>query len=314
MIVQGCSHGGRDRVRGRDRRVRPGGRQGNLGRRHADRHPGLRNRAGWVGDREEHPRVSDRDADARAVVQGHDALRRRVRRVDRRPRRKLGARARLVLLRERDRGVARRRGHLGQQGGPDLVGPTRLDARRIRSRRSSARSPSRSSTASAVGATRSRSSAPSRCRRGLQASDIRARLDRRPGIEPSDWRRIGNGLDRRSRRAPGTTSTASSLAQLIKHGPASSGVYARFAGASGSSLAAARPGRQGRAHARGRRRSDRAPPRSPRPAPFWLITGTDVAGVNAAAAALTPARLAVTTSRSPSRAAPTCRCRRRRRC
>ena len=74
--------------------------------------------------------LADRDADARALVQGHDALRRRVRRVDRRPRRQLVA-ARLVLLRQRDRGDARRRRHLGPPRRPDLVGPARLDRDRL---------------------------------------------------------------------------------------------------------------------------------------------------------------------------------------
>jgi hypothetical protein len=80
------------------------------------------------------------------------------------------------------------------------------------------------------------------------------------------------------------------LAQLIKHGPASSGVYARFAGANGSSLQLLDPaGKVVRTLGDGAGLI--AATAQPSTGPFWLITGTDVAGVNAAAAALTPARL-----------------------
>ena len=80
------------------------------------------------------------------------------------------------------------------------------------------------------------------------------------------------------------------LAQLIKHGPESSGVYARFAGANGSSLQLLDPaGKVVRTLGDGAGLI--AATAQPSTGPFWLITGTDVAGVNAAAAALTPARL-----------------------
>jgi hypothetical protein len=80
------------------------------------------------------------------------------------------------------------------------------------------------------------------------------------------------------------------LASLIEHGPASSGVYARFAGANGSSLQLLNPsGKVVRTLGAGAGLI--AATAQPSTGPFWLITGTDVAGVSAAAAALTPARL-----------------------
>jgi hypothetical protein len=80
------------------------------------------------------------------------------------------------------------------------------------------------------------------------------------------------------------------LAALIEHGPASSGVYARFAGANGSSLQLLNPsGKVVRTLGAGAGLI--AATAQPSTGPFWLITGTDVAGVSAAAAALTPARL-----------------------
>jgi len=80
------------------------------------------------------------------------------------------------------------------------------------------------------------------------------------------------------------------LAQLIAHGPASSGVYARFAGSSGSSLQLLDPaGKVVRTLGAGAGLI--AATAQPSTGPFWLITGTDLAGVSAAADALTPARL-----------------------
>ena len=80
------------------------------------------------------------------------------------------------------------------------------------------------------------------------------------------------------------------LATLIEHGPASSGVYAKFAGPNGSSLELLNPrGQVVRTLGAGAGLIAAAAQSSTGPA--WLITGTDVAGVNAAAAALTPARL-----------------------
>ncbi len=80
------------------------------------------------------------------------------------------------------------------------------------------------------------------------------------------------------------------LATLIEHGPASSGVYARFAGPNGNSLQLLDP--QGRvARTLGADSGLIAAMAQTSTGPAWLITGTDVAGVSAAAAALTPPRL-----------------------
>jgi Domain of unknown function (DUF4430) len=79
-------------------------------------------------------------------------------------------------------------------------------------------------------------------------------------------------------------------ATLVEHGPGSSGVYARFTGPGGSSLQLLSPGGHvvrtlgagaGLIAATGQSSTGTV----------WMITGTDVAGVSAAAAALTPARL-----------------------
>ena len=80
------------------------------------------------------------------------------------------------------------------------------------------------------------------------------------------------------------------LATLIEHGPASSGVYAKFAGADGSSLQLLNPaGHVVRTLGAGAGLIAAAAQTST--GPTWLITGTDAAGVSAAAGALTPARL-----------------------
>ncbi|HTP23206.1 MAG TPA: DUF4430 domain-containing protein [Solirubrobacteraceae bacterium] len=79
------------------------------------------------------------------------------------------------------------------------------------------------------------------------------------------------------------------LAELIDHGPASSGVYARFS-SGGSSLQLLNPdGNVVRTLGAGAGLI--AATAQPSTGPFWLITGTNVAGVSAAAAALTPGRL-----------------------
>lgn len=79
-------------------------------------------------------------------------------------------------------------------------------------------------------------------------------------------------------------------AALVEHGPGSSGVYARFVGSGGSKLQLLNPGGHvvrtlgpgaGLIAATGQSATGTV----------WLITGTDAAGVSAAAAALTPARL-----------------------
>jgi hypothetical protein len=79
-------------------------------------------------------------------------------------------------------------------------------------------------------------------------------------------------------------------ATLVEHGPGSSGIYARFTGPSGSALQLMNPtgsvvrtlgAGAGLIAATGQSATGTV----------WMITGTDVAGVSAAAAALTPARL-----------------------
>ena len=79
-------------------------------------------------------------------------------------------------------------------------------------------------------------------------------------------------------------------AALIDKGPGRSGVYARFTGASGDSLQLLDPrGDPARTLRAGSGLI--AATRDTVSAPTWLITGTDLAGVSAAASALTPARL-----------------------
>jgi len=79
-------------------------------------------------------------------------------------------------------------------------------------------------------------------------------------------------------------------ASLIAHGPSASGVYARFTGPGGSSLQLLNPdGRVARTLGGGSGLIAATADSSSEPT--WLITGTDVAGVSAAAHALTPAAL-----------------------
>jgi hypothetical protein len=77
---------------------------------------------------------------------------------------------------------------------------------------------------------------------------------------------------------------------LIEHGPAASGVYAKFGGAGENTLELLDPrGNVVRTLGAGAGLVAATADRSS--TPTWLITGTDVAGVSAAAAAVTPARL-----------------------
>jgi hypothetical protein len=79
------------------------------------------------------------------------------------------------------------------------------------------------------------------------------------------------------------------VASLLRQGPGASGVYARFA-VDGSSLALLDPrGRAARTLGPGAGLIAATAQGSA--VPTWLITGTDVAGVDAAAAGLTPAAL-----------------------
>jgi len=80
------------------------------------------------------------------------------------------------------------------------------------------------------------------------------------------------------------------VASLIDQGPSSSGVYARFAGSGGSSLQLLDPRGQV-ARTLGAAAGLIAATAANSSEPIWLITGTDVAGVSAAAAALTPSAL-----------------------
>ena len=79
-------------------------------------------------------------------------------------------------------------------------------------------------------------------------------------------------------------------AGLIDHGPSASGVYAKFAGTGGSSLALLDPAGQV-VRTLGPGAGLVAATADSSSAPTWLITGTDVAGVSAAAAVLTPSAL-----------------------
>ena len=80
------------------------------------------------------------------------------------------------------------------------------------------------------------------------------------------------------------------VARLIEHGPRASGVYARFRGPSGASLELLDPhARAVRVLGAGAGLVAATAQRSS--SPTWLITGTNAAGVSAAAAALAPARL-----------------------
>jgi hypothetical protein len=79
------------------------------------------------------------------------------------------------------------------------------------------------------------------------------------------------------------------VASMIESGPGSSGIYARFA-AGGGTLQLLNPHGQV-ARTLGPGAGLIAATSANSSAPVWLITGTNLAGVSAAAAALTPARL-----------------------
>ncbi len=80
------------------------------------------------------------------------------------------------------------------------------------------------------------------------------------------------------------------LASLIAHGPAASGVYGRFSGPAGSALQLLGP--QGQViRTLGTGAGLVAATAEGSAEPTWVITGTDLTGVTAAAAALTPATL-----------------------
>jgi hypothetical protein len=79
-------------------------------------------------------------------------------------------------------------------------------------------------------------------------------------------------------------------AELIAHGPGASGVYARFAGPGGASLQLLNPDRQV-VRTLGHGAGLIAATADTTSVPTWMITGTDTAGVSAAARALTPQAL-----------------------
>lgn len=80
-------------------------------------------------------------------------------------------------------------------------------------------------------------------------------------------------------------------AELIAAGPAKSGVYARFAGPGGSVLELENPQGQAVATLRHNAGLIAATEQPSLNQPTWLVTGTDAAGVRAAARAFTPATL-----------------------
>jgi hypothetical protein len=79
-------------------------------------------------------------------------------------------------------------------------------------------------------------------------------------------------------------------AELIDYGPGASGVYAKFAGPGGTSLQLLNPDKQV-VRTLGAGAGLVAATADSSSVPTWMVTGTDVAGVDAAAAALTPAAL-----------------------
>jgi hypothetical protein len=79
-------------------------------------------------------------------------------------------------------------------------------------------------------------------------------------------------------------------ASEIEHGPGSSGIYARFGGTNGSTLELLNPHGQV-VRTLGAGAGLVAATGNSSTAPVWIVTGTDPAGVSAAAAALTPERL-----------------------
>jgi hypothetical protein len=79
--------------------------------------------------------------------------------------------------------------------------------------------------------------------------------------------------------------------ELIDAGPAHSGVYAQFVGGNGQALELDNPAGQVVRTLRGNAGLLAATDQASQNDPTWVVTGTDTAGVDAAAAALTPATL-----------------------
>ncbi len=102
----------------------------------------------------------------------------------------------------------------------------------------------------------------------------------------------GSGTDSLTILVGTWADVGSSIAgDLIEHGPGSSGVYAKFAGPGGSSLQLLDP-RGGVARTLGPGAGLIAATSQSGAPPTWLVTGTDRAGVRAAAAALNQGALA----------------------
>lgn len=126
-----------------------------------------------------------------------------------------------------------------------------------------------------------------------RACDVVAASLRRAGIKVAD-QELGGGSGSDSLAIEvGTWRQLHGViaADLIAAGPAQSGVYAQFVGSAGQALELDNV--QG-AVVRTLRAGGGLIAATEQPAlnePTWLVTGTDVAGVDAAAAALTPARL-----------------------
>jgi hypothetical protein len=80
-------------------------------------------------------------------------------------------------------------------------------------------------------------------------------------------------------------------AELVASGPGRSGVYAQFVGPGGQAMELDDPKGQVAQTVRGSAGLVAATQEASAGQPTWLVTGTDVAGVSAAARALTPARL-----------------------
>ena len=191
---------------------------------------------------------------------------------------------RLVLLRQRRRGVARaRRRRKRARAATASGGTATTGAPPSASRRSSARSPSRSCTASTASACRCASNAPTPagapCRQvaeRLAAAGVRGRA--RPGSQRASRRRCACSS------AAGPALRDDHAVAQLERGPGGQ----RRVRAPPRRRARDRAARRARAHRadarRGRRAGRRRPQSRREQPPMWVVTGTDEAGVAAAAA------------------------------
>ena len=192
---------------------------------------------------------------------------------------------RLVLLRQRHRGVQGRGVDERASGRSHLVGLARLerDRRHPRGRR----------LVPAAVSQRHRRQAPAgargmRERRRLGVSHGRSRDCARstcPRRSPRSARARARPRRCASPSAPGARSPACPTCANCAPGPQASGVYARFS-VIGHGAHAARRRRAPRADAVGAARGLIAATRTGEDAPVWAVTGTDTAGVERAASAL----------------------------